>query len=477
MLKRRNIKYSQEEIENLLKEHVVFLPFTYVEMHQKISYYCPICNNIKESQIVHVLNGHSKCKACAGKKKRTQNEAEQELLKKSIIFNQFVYQNNETIIEYKCTGCGKLKQNKFIEIINGHTLCKSCGIKKISQNQNLSQEEIEKRLKHIGVIFKPFVYEKRRTTNIEIKCVECGEFFETAINNMFDRRGSRMCRRCQQSTSTGENELKNFIISCGFDIVENKKVSGIEIDILIPSKQIAFEYNGTYYHNDIAKHKNYHYDKITVCQNNDIRLIYVWDYEWLNNREQIKSYIKAQLGLCEHKVFARDCTIQEIDLKTAKPLLEYHQQKSVTASNYIGLFHKSELVLVMLLNKISKNIFTQTPAAEWEVKREVCKEGYSVIGGKSKVFKYFIRKYNPKSVVAYVDRSKFTGKSYEIMGFELKHINPSRYDWVYKSGLIFKKRQPKIYKEMKQLYDDGKVFRIYDGGRYCYIWKNQKMLE
>ena len=116
-----NVKWSQDEIENKLRGYVVFLPFVYTGMHQIIKYHCPVCNIVKEGQIVHILNGHANCKDCSGKAKRTQKKAEKELSDKGIKFKSFIYNNNETIIEYHCVCCGELKQNKFIEIINGHS--------------------------------------------------------------------------------------------------------------------------------------------------------------------------------------------------------------------------------------------------------------------------------------------------------------------------------------------------------------------
>jgi hypothetical protein len=273
------------------------------------------------------------------------------------------------------------------------------------------------------------------------------------------------------TSSYPEKELSEYINSLGFDTIKKRLKSCGEIDIFIPKLNIGIEYNGVYWHSDIRKDKNYHYNKTTCCYNEGIRLIHIFDYEWINNQDKIKSYIKAQLGLCEKRIFARKCEIREIDFKTAKPLLEYHQQKITTAQHYIGLYHENELVLVMLFGRIPKGIFTKNPIAEWEIKREICKEGYSVVGGKSKVFKYFVRNYNPQSVVSYVDRAKFTGKSYQIMGFKLDHINGARYDWVHRGDKTFKKRQPKIYKKMMELYKEGKVYRIYDAGRFCYLWK------
>jgi hypothetical protein len=272
-------------------------------------------------------------------------------------------------------------------------------------------------------------------------------------------------------TSTDERKLSEYINSLGFKNRTKKIIGCGEIDIFIPDLNIGFEYNGSYWHSDSKVDKNYHYDKTTCCDNEGIRLIHIFEHEWINNQDKIKSYIKAQLGLCEKRIFARKCQVKEIDFKTAKPLLEYHQQKSTTAQHYIGLYHENELVLVMLFGRIPKGIFTKNPIAEWEIKREICKEGYSVVGGKSKVFKYFVRTYKPQSVASYVDRAKFTGKSYQIMGFKLDHINGARYDWVYKYSLIFKKRQPCIYKQMMKLYKEGKALRIYDAGRFCYIWE------
>jgi formylmethanofuran dehydrogenase subunit E len=466
-----NVKYSQNDIECKLKEYIQFRPFTYTGMHQKITYVCPSCGKEKTAQITHILNGHILCKTCSGKEKKTQEQAEKELTDKGIYFHPFTYKNNETIIKYRCTQCNSIKQNKFIEIITGHTLCQKCGENKIAQNQNLSQSEIERRLVDLSIEYKPFTYTRRRDCQIEIKCKQCGEYFETVVNNILDKRGSKICRRCQQSTSTQENELKDFILSLGVHIEENIKIGGKEVDIFIPSLNMAFEYNGSFWHNDINKPPQYHYNKITTCQENNVRLIIIWDYEWINNKNEIKSYIKAQLGFCENRIFARNCVVREISKKDADTLLYYHQQKTTTTTKYYGLFYNEELVLAMLFGKLSKNIFTKKPIAEWEIRREICKEGYSIVGGKSKVFKRFLTDVNPVSVVSYVDRSKFSGNSYRIMGFQLDHINQARYDWVYKNNFTFKKRQPNIYKEMKPLYDEGKVFKVYDGGRYCFLWK------
>ena len=465
--------------------------------------YCIICGN--------TIKKHKTCLKIYGVKNPTQSKnVKQKIINKKhnlkekypMVLDWTEHENKNSKLLCRCENCGNTT-NKTIKSLNisKDCFCYDCKIIK-RKKTNLKLYGIEHPIKLDK--FK----NKRRNTNIQlfgtinfsqknrelwqIEITSTKENLENYLKSLETKITTKeisihlgfkdftrvrtllsqfdLYKYIDSSSSYNEKELSDFINSLGFNVCK-KHFNWGEIDIFIPEKNIGFEYNGSYWHNDKQKDKNYHYDKVTNAQNEGIRLIHIWDYEWLHNQEQIKSYIKAQLGLCEHRIFARKCEIREIGFKTAKSLLEYHQQKATAANHYIGLYYENELVLIMLFGKTTKNIFTNNPIAEWEVKREVCKEGYSVVGGKSKVFNYFVKKYNPQSIVSYVDRAKFTGKSYEILGFNLEKINKPRYDWVYKDGLIFKKRQPQIYKEMKQLYNENKVMRIYDSGRYCFLWK------
>jgi very-short-patch-repair endonuclease len=462
-------KFTQESVEENLHElHINYTPFVYNGFKTKITYKCPSCGCEKSSTYENIKDGqHLLCVSCASKKSLTQSQeiAEKRLSDIGIKFKPFEYIGTRGKIITQCPICEEWKESTYNDIINKNSVnCKKCSNKQNTPYKTLTQSVVEERLRDINVDFNNFEY-NGIATKIECVCPICNEPFTTTYEYIYGK-GSKICRRCQYLTSTDENELKDFIKSLGFEIEENKRIAKKEIDIFIPSLNIGFEYNGTYYHNDKQKHRKYHYEKTSLCHDNGIRLIHIWDYEWLNNNHQIKSYIKAQLGLCEHRIYARNCEIREISLKEVITLLDYHQQKITTAKHYIGLFHNNELVLTMLFGyPYHKNV------AEWEVKREICKEGYLIIGGKSKVFNYFVRKYSPKSVVSYVDRNKFTGKSYQIMGFTLHHIINERSDWVEPKTLKFIKRSPAIHKKMKELYDNNKMYRIYDSGRYCFLWK------
>ena len=57
--------------------------------------------------------------------------------------------------------------------------------------------------------------------------------------------------------------------------VSNRGILGHnrELDIYIPSKSLAIEFNGTYWHNSNIKKRNYHQDKTLECDSKGIRLM------------------------------------------------------------------------------------------------------------------------------------------------------------------------------------------------------------
>jgi hypothetical protein len=54
---------------------------------------------------------------------------------------------------------------------------------------------------------------------------------------------------------------------------------------------------------------------------------------------------------------------------------------------------------------------------KYELVRFASKLGTQVIGGASKLLKYFEINYNPKSIISYADRRYSNGKLYYALGF------------------------------------------------------------
>ena len=100
---------------------------------------------------------------------------------------------------------------------------------------------------------------------------------------------------------------------------------------------------------------------------------------------------------------------------------ENHLQGACTSKINLGLFYNDELVEVMTFSKprFNKNY-------DYELLRLCSKKYISVIGGASKLFKYFITNHSGCSVISYANRRFSNGNIYRQLGFkELKASNPN----------------------------------------------------
>ena len=235
--------------------------------------------------------------------------------------------------------------------------------------------------------------------------------------------------------SSYEDELREYINSIYKGKIEYNKRNIIppkEIDIYIPDKKIAIEFNGTYWHSALFRDKFYHQQKTIECGKQNIRFIHIFEYEWLdsNKKEKLKEYIKRLLDNSQNKVIqGRNTEVHDISNQEAVDFCnKYHLQDSVNSSINIGLFYNSELVGVMTFGSPRFNTNYQ-----YEIYRLCFKADTVVIGGAEKLFKYFLSNYNPQSIITYADISKFTGLVYLRLGFNLikpNHITEPNYYWV-----------------------------------------------
>ena len=244
----------------------------------------------------------------------------------------------------------------------------------------------------------------------------------------------------------------------------------MELDIYLPEYNVAIEYNGTYWHSKLnINDSNYHYNKSLSCENLGIRLIHVFEYEWKNDRQKeiLKNIIKSAIGIIDNKIFARKCKIE-----IRKPI----ELKEFFNSNNIQGFRNGKFAICLTYNDeivmsyIFGHPFFGKGKYQWEVIRGATKLNTTIVGGASKLFKYFIDNYNPDNCVYYIDYNYFNGNS-------LKHINNMKYitsqvsfkNLFLETGEV-KNRQPAKYKEIKELEKQGKVTKIYNAGTKVYVW-------
>ena len=268
------------------------------------------------------------------------------------------------------------------------------------------------------------------------KCIEKTYITNANINKDRIIGGYETCTKLNPIgvlNSGREQELLLYIQDIyNGKIIENdrKLLNGKELDIYLPEKKLAFEFNGVYWHSDIYKEKDYHYNKSISCLNKGVQLIHIWEDDWLNKQDILKNLIRGKLGLHTNKLNARNCVVKEIDSKTAKEFCEtYHIQGYTSSQVKLGLYKDNQLVMVCLFGPVRRISGAGKKDGEWELYRMCSPFDTHVRGGASKLLKHFARLYNPKSIVTFADLSVSNGDVYEKMGFKKEYVVPPTYYW------------------------------------------------
>lgn len=218
----------------------------------------------------------------------------------------------------------------------------------------------------------------------------------------------------------------NEISNNSFTNSNKSIINPFELDMVSHKHMLAIEYCGIYWHSELNnKDKSYHLNKKEKCIQKGFDLITIFETD---NQEFVKSIIKTKIGL-NQKIYARDCEIKEIhDKKEARFFCDtYHLQRYHNSSINIGLYYKNDLKMVL---SMSKSRFNKT--FDWECIRMTTMHGFTVIGGASRLFKYFIKNYNPLSIITYSDRRFGEGGVYLNCGFKFEGYTPPSYHYFNK---------------------------------------------
>lgn len=287
------------------------------------------------------------------------------------------------------------------------------------------------------------------------------------------------CKKCvgiQPNRSLKEQEVAEYV-STLIDIECNIRIDNKEADILIPSKNLAIEFDGIYHHSvENGKDKLYHINKTKHFNELGYDLIHVFEDEWNYKQEIVKSVIRNKLGIITNKVFARKCTVKEISTEEARAFIDtYHLYGYKKAKVKLGLFYNNELIQVMTFSTGNHS----RKQNGWEIDRFATKFDYQVIGGASKLFKHFIKNHNPEEIISYADLRYGEGNVYKQLGFELLgNTQPSYYyvkgtKRIHRYALRKTKEENLSGKTEFELRAEQGYCRIYDCGHNKWQWKKK----
>lgn len=303
-------------------------------------------------------------------------------------------------------------------------------------------DRLNNRCLNIVPLFTLEEYESTfRDNKYEFLCKKCGSTFMDHIDGGHLPR----CLKCDpiiSGFSNKEREVLEYIRSIyKGEIIENcrKLLKGKEIDIYIPELNLAFEFNGIYWHSELGgnKNKSYHLNKTNECENLGIRLIHIFEDEWRNKQDIVKSKLRYLIGLKSESVYARKCFIEEISSETCNEFLKSnHIQGKCVSKIKIGLFRKFDrkLVSVITFGRLRKSLGNKSVDGHYELIRYCSDINYNVVGGMSKLLSYFIKNYNPNVIITYADRrySSRHKNVYKNVGFEYIGESTPNYWYFYR---------------------------------------------
>lgn len=289
---------------------------------------------------------------------------------------------------------------------------------------------------------------------------------------------SSACPECSAKSfvSNGEKELLSFVKDLDSSALGSyRKLAGVsEVDIFVPSSNIAVEFNGLYWHSEAKKSKDYHYKKWLACKEQGVQLLQIWEDEWRDRSAVIESLLAHKLGKStEQRVYARNTLIKEVLTQDATTFLEQnHIQGSVGGSIRVGLFHNEELVALGLFRRRSDH------AVELVRYATSC----HVVGGQGKILKHLKKTYPQyKKVVTFADHCVSDGGLYEKLGFVNDGLVPPDYKYLVNGRLEHKfnyrikrfKDDPALHYEEglseRQLAKLNGLLRVYDAGKTRYV--------
>ena len=292
------------------------------------------------------------------------------------------------------------------------------GVDNAFKNEQLRKKAQETNMKKYGVKHasqSPEIQERIRESNLEKYGVEYFCQHEDCISAN-GHRISKLNKNFHEFLlkSGIENELEFIVENLGYDLKVGNTL--IEIDPYFTHNTTKGPCFGGKEREAITC--NYHLEKTNFAKGKGYNCIHVFDWEdW----DKI-----AYLFQKKKKIPARKCEVREINRKEADEFLgSYHLQGATKQLQYAhGLLYEGELVEVMTFGKprYNKNY-------EYELLRLCAAPEVFIVGGASKLLKFFEEQVKPESIISYCDLSKFNGGVYKKLGFELKEQTAPARHW------------------------------------------------
>lgn len=245
-------------------------------------------------------NNH-RCPKCAIEHKRNKKRYKFNDVKKFINQNGFTlipikYLDSNQQLTIKCNICNNNFKRTFTHF-KYNTTCPYCTRTLRTKKQTYTYEYIKEQIEMEGYKLLSNEYKHSRI-KLTLQCTK-GHIFKIRFNNF--QQGQR-CIKCSHLNNRSRQEqevvdiikefYKDTINISNRTIVFNKLTNRwLELDIYIPNKKIAIEYNSWYHKtNEYRMYKDEL--KKDICKEKGILLYVIWHDDWIKNKQNIINELK-----------------------------------------------------------------------------------------------------------------------------------------------------------------------------------------
>jgi hypothetical protein len=478
---KNNIKLTSDIVLNKFKSvhgsKYIYPQFIYKNILQNINIICPEHGEFNQKISTHI-NG-SGCSICNKGSNITQFiKTSKQIHGDKYNYVKSKYVNNITDITINCPQHGDftLKASYHIQ---GYG-CPKCSKEDQNKKYFLLFKERSPLIHNNKYDYSKSIY-SGRFSKTDIICPKHGVFSQT-IGDHLQGCGCPQCSsEIANYSSSYEYEIIDFIKeNIKTELIHRYNENRKEIDIFIPQYNLGIEVNGCYWHSHLKKDKKYHKTKSDYYIDKNIKIFHIWEYQWVNplKKKIIKSMILNKLNITSSKIFARKCTIKNIPSSEYKEFcMNNHIQGHSPTQIKIGLYYNDILVACMGFSKLRINLGNKTSENKYELVRYCTLLNHNILGGASKILKYFENNYNPQTLVSYADNDYSNGNLYKILNFENKGCTNISYvyyipkEGIIKNRYVFRKSEliKKGYnKELTEfdITNSMGLYRLYNSGTY-----------
>lgn len=423
----------------------------------KIPIWCTVHTEFFTQQAANHMNGQGcpKCGKDVYKAKRRKEDPIADFRRvhgDAYDYSRVVYENVQTQVEIVCPAHGSFRQKPNAHIAGQG--CPQCWENRRkafgrSKTEDYKATFAERAARVHGGAYAILSLPENSHDTVRLNCPKHGDFEQKAFSHL-DGHG---CYQCGQNTNHAQLEVAAFIESLGVRIEhEDRQVlSGLHIDIWAPDLRIGVEYHGSFWHTE-DRVGDKHREKYRRAAAAGVRLVQVFDFEWMGHRSAVENRLRSLFGAGE-AIQARKCDLREVSRADAMRFFrEFHTQgPGQNPIEAYGLYEGDRLVACMSFG------MARFGRKGWELLRFASLG--RVQGGFSRLLAAFRKMHGGEPIVSYCDLRWGNGDVYEKAGFALDGVTAPDYWYVDQRGRRVSRfsvqQRPDGYSEREWIEEQG----------------------